>query len=150
MMEAYVNNHQDKIAIDDTFLATLEDVIKFVLDKENIYNYEIGVTLVDDGYILKLNSQYREKNMPTDVLSFLLSDESGGNENIVLLGDVVISAETAQRQAQEYNHSFEREVVYLLTHGIYHILGYTHDDEESKEAMRVKEEKIMANYNLSR
>jgi len=150
IMEAYVNNQQGKIAIDKTLLMALEDVIKFVLDREGIKNYEIGVTLVDDDYILTLNSQYREKNVPTDVLSFNLSEEAEGNEDTFVVGDVVISVETASRQAGEYNHSFEREMVYLLVHGIYHILGYTHDDDENKKAMRAKEEEIMNNYNLKR
>lgn len=149
-MEAYVNNQQDKIAIDNSLLVVLEDVIKFVLYKEGIKNYEIGVTLVDDDRILKLNRQYRKKNMPTDVLSFHLSDEEDEKGNTFVVGDVVISVETARRQAYEYNHSFEREMVYLLVHGIYHILGYTHDDDENKEVMRIKEEEIMNNYNLTR
>jgi len=145
-----VNNQQDKIDIDNTLLVILEDVIKFVLDREGIKSYEIGVTLVDDDYILTLNSQYRGKNVPTDVLSFNLSEEAEGNEDTFVVGDVVISVETAVRQADEYNHSFEREMVYLLVHGIYHILGYTHDDDENKKAMRAKEEEIMNNYNLKR
>ena len=146
-MEAYVNNQQNKIAIDSSLLVILEDVIKFILYKEAIKSYEIGVTLVDDDYISKLNNEYRNKNMPTDVLSFPLSDE---NEDTFVVGDVVISAETASRQADEYDHSFEREMVYLLVHGVYHILGYTHDDDENKKAMRIKEEEIMSNYNLNR
>ena len=148
--ETYVNNHQDKIAIDSSLLAILEDVIKFVLYREGIKNYEIGVTLVDDGYISKLNNQYRKKNTPTDVLSFPISGERGENGDTLVVGDVVISAETADRQADEYNHSFEREMVYLLVHGVYHILGYTHDDNKNKEAMRIKEKEIMSNYNLNR
>ena len=149
-MEAYVNNQQDKKSIDPSLTAVLEDAIKFVLHKEGINNYEIGVTLVDDDYILKLNSQYRGKDVPTDVLSFPLSDENDVNGDTFVVGDVVISVDTAERQAFEYGHSFEREMVYLLVHGIYHILGYTHDDDENKEVMRQKEEDIMNNYNLSR
>ncbi|WP_028307596.1 rRNA maturation RNase YbeY [Desulfitibacter alkalitolerans] len=149
-MEAYVNNQQDKKSIDPSLTAVLEDAIKFVLHKEGINNYEIGVTLVDDDYILKLNSQYRGKDVPTDVLSFPLSDEDDVNGDTFVVGDVVISVEAAERQAYEYGHSFEREMVYLLVHGIYHILGYTHDNDKNKEAMRQKEEEIMNKYNLSR
>jgi len=149
-MEAYVNNQQDKIAMDEYLLELLADVIRFVLDREDIKDYEIGLTLVDDDYILELNSQYRGKNMPTDVLSFPLSNEVEGEEDTSVVGDIVISVETASRQAHEYNHSFEREMVYLLVHGIYHVLGYTHDDNENKEVMRAKEEEIMNNYNLVR
>ncbi|MBS3968580.1 MAG: rRNA maturation RNase YbeY [Clostridia bacterium] len=146
-MEAYVNNQQDKKSIDPSLTAVLEDAIKFVLHKEGINNYEIGVTLVDDDYILKLNSQYRGKDVPTDVLSFPLSGENG---DTFVVGDVVISVDTAERQAFEYGHSFEREMVYLLVHGIYHILGYNHDNDKNKEIMRQKEEEIMNKYNLSR
>ena len=86
----------------------------------------------------------------TPPLIFPLSDEDDVNGDTFVVGDVVISVDTAERQAFEYGHSFEREMVYLLVHGIYHILGYTHDNDKNKEAMRQKEEEIMNKYNLSR
>ncbi|KUO51437.1 MAG: hypothetical protein APF76_13790 [Desulfitibacter sp. BRH_c19] len=149
-MEAYVNNQQDKITVEQSLIIVLEDVIKFVLNKETIKDYEIGVTLVDDTYIQELNSKYRGKEMPTDVLSFPLTDEDELDGDTFVVGDVVISLETAERQSSEYGHSLLRETVYLLIHGIYHILGYTHDDVEKKKAMRAKEEDILKHFNVLR
>lgn len=149
-MEAYVNNQQDKIVIDQSLTITLENIIKFVLEKEKIKNYEIGVTLVDDAYIQELNSKYRGKEMPTDVLSFPLTDEEELDDDSFVVGDVVVSVETAQRQCHEYGHSLLRETVYLLIHGIYHILGYTHDDVDEKKAMRAKEEEVLKHFNVLR
>ncbi len=149
-MEAYVNNQQDNIPVEQSLIRVLEDVIKFVLENETIKDYEIGVTLVDDTYIQELNSKYRGKEMPTDVLSFPLTEEGEIDSNTFVVGDVVISLETAQRQSIEYGHSLLRETVYLLVHGIYHILGHTHDDVENKKVMRAKEDEVLKHFDVLR
>ncbi len=141
-----MNNQQDKVEFNSESENILKEIIQFTMKKEGIDEYEIGVTLVDDSAILELNKKYRNINQPTDVLSFPLSDE-GDNE---VIGDIVISLETAKRQAVEYNHSFLRETAYLLIHGIYHILGYTHDEEEDQKAMRIKEEEVLNHFNILR
>lgn len=114
---------------------------------------EVGVTLVDDEAIAALNEQYRSVAGPTDVLSFPLwtrdqlaevrANPDKYPERPLLLGDVVISLETARRQAEEYGHSFGREVAFLLVHGILHLLGYDHEDDESRAEMRAKEEAVL-------
>jgi len=114
---------------------------------------EIGLTLVDDEAIAALNEQYRSIAAPTDVLSFPLwtRDQLAEvraypekyPERPLLLGDIVISLETARRQAEEYGHSFGRELAYLLVHGILHLLGYDHEDEASRAEMRAKEEAVL-------
>lgn len=114
---------------------------------------EVGLTLVDDEAIAALNEQYRSVAGPTDVLSFPLwtrdqlaevrANPDKYPERPLLLGDVVISLETARRQAEEYGHSFGREVAFLLVHGILHLLGYDHEDDESRAEMRAKEEAVL-------
>ncbi|MCI1821025.1 MAG: rRNA maturation RNase YbeY [Megasphaera sp.] len=107
---------------------------------------EISVLLCHNEYIRSLNKQYRQIDRPTDVLSFALnegenSDYEGPDAN--LLGDIVISLEKVQEQADEYGHSFERELAYLTIHGMLHILGYDHMTAEDKLEMRKEEEFIL-------
>jgi len=130
-------------------MQVLEKLIKYTLANEHIRDYEVGVTLVDDEGIRKLNKQYRKKDEPTDVLSFHLTDETPPGDSIVI-GDIVISMERALKQSLEYGHSLLRETAFLLVHGIYHLLGYTHDDIESEQKMRKKEEEILKYFKLSR
>lgn len=115
----------------------------------------VDVTLVDDKEIHKLNKEYRKVDRPTDVLSFALDEGeeaepavTGGPEEH-LLGGIVISAETAERQGEEYGHGLNRELTYLAVHGCLHLLGYDHMQEEDKLKMRAEEEKVLAALNLS-
>lgn len=120
----------------------------------NADDVEIGLTLVDDEAMAELNQQYRSVSGPTDVLSFPMwtgdqLKEMGTHpdkypERPLLLGDVVISVETARRQAEEYGHSFGREMAFLLVHGVLHLLGYEHDDDASRAEMRAREEAVLA------
>lgn len=119
-------------------------------------NTELSVLIVDNDYIQELNCLYRNKNVPTDVLSFGMNESSEeepdidfpGDVNII--GDIVISLEQASVQSKEYGHSLERELAYLLTHGMLHLLGYDHETEEEKTTMRNLEEKVMNSLKLAR
>jgi len=110
----------------------LENQIKTILSLLNCQKKELSILLTDDKKIRKLNKQYRNKNMSTDVLSFSQSEgeENGLEHN--LLGDIVISITTAMRQSSEHNLSINEEIVLLLIHGILHLLGFDHErsDEE--------------------
>jgi probable rRNA maturation factor len=114
--------------------------------------YEISVTFVGSDEIRELNKLFRGKDQVTDVLSFPQFDEIPREKisGVVSIGDVVICSEIALIQAEEYGHSAERELVYLLVHSIFHLLGYDHDEEGEKLEMRENEEKIMNNINLAR
>lgn len=111
--------------------------------------------MVDDTYIRELNQKFRNKDSATDVLSFAM-EESTEDEPFVeaeedsILGDIIISVETAERQAEEYGHSFSREMAFLTTHGMLHLLGYDHENEEERTVMREKEEQILNSLNISR
>lgn len=109
--------------------------------------YEVSLMVTDDDGIRRLNAGYRGKDIPTDVLSFpMLEGEDGDDEAEmpVLLGDIVISIDTALRQAADFGHPVEREIAYLAVHGVLHLLGYDHEEEEGKEEMRKAEESVLA------
>ncbi|MBC3536422.1 rRNA maturation RNase YbeY [Megasphaera hominis] len=109
-------------------------------------NAEISILLCHNEYIHELNKQYRDIDRPTDVLSFALNEgEEDGYDgpDTALLGDIVISLDKVQEQADEYGHSFERELAYLTIHGMLHILGYDHMEPDDKAEMRKEEEFIL-------
>lgn len=118
-------------------------------------DFEVSVLFVDDKTIHQLNKQHREIDRPTDVLSFPLGENGVYDINYetgaYLLGDIVISIETASRQAELYGHSLEREIGFLTVHSMLHLLGYDHEESSLKERiMREKEEEILTNLGISR
>ena len=99
--------------------------------------------------IRKINREYRDKDMPTDVISFAYNEtENIGPMNV--LGDIVISMDRVREQSSEYGHSDEREFYYVLCHGMLHLLGYDHIEEEDKKVMRKREEEILEKFNYVR
>jgi len=109
-------------------------------------NTEVSLALVNDAYMRNLNRQYRGIDTPTDVLSFAMQEGEpvpGIDGEELILGDVVISLQTALRQSTEYGVSFHQEMAYLVIHGILHLIGYDHQEEEEQQLMRQKEENLM-------
>ena len=133
----------------------VQKAVAATLDYENFYNaVELSVSFTDDEGIRALNSEHRGIDKATDVLSFPLTDFEGGDEPpmdepCVALGDIVISVERARAQAEEFGHSFEREIAFLCVHSMLHLLGYDHvnSDEEDAE-MRGRQSKILENMGL--
>lgn len=116
---------------------------------------EVDVSFVDDEQIKKLNTEFRNIENSTDVLSFPLGEDGVYDENPAtgakLLGDVIISVEHAVRQAAEYGHSLQREMAFLTVHSMLHLLGYDHvESEKDSEIMREKEEAVLIKMGLSR
>lgn len=114
---------------------------------------EISVLFVDNEQIQKLNKQYRDKDAPTDVLSFPMGENGVYDVNHAtgakILGDIVISLEKAVEQADRYGHSLEREVGYLTAHSMLHLLGYDHEQGGlARVRMREKEEEVMVQLGL--
>ena len=137
---------------------SLLDDIKTALDLAGeIYdlNAEVSVTITNDEKIHELNLQYRNIDRPTDVLSFALR-ESDEPEIIFdvdqpeMLGDIVISIDRAKEQAVEYNHSLRREVTFLTVHGILHLLGYDHIEENDRLEMEAEQKFLMDQLGISR
>ena len=156
-MKIVINDLQDKIILNEEQLAKINEVLEKSADSYEISpNSEISLVFIDDALSKKLNYEYRNKNMPTDVLSFTMKnryDEPeiiGGPDEELLLGDIVISLETAKRQAEEYNHDLLREVAFLTIHGMLHILGYDHDTEEARAEMREEEEYLLSLCKIER
>lgn len=151
-MNIFINNEQDIIEIPEDINEAIESAVKAVLEQEKgETGYEVSISFVDDDRIKELNRIYRGKDASTDVLSFpLYEDEEieSLEKNLhmdieELLGDIVISAQTAKRQAKSYGHSFKREVAYLVVHSMLHLLGYDHMEEEDKLLMRSKEKEAV-------
>ena len=154
-MEIVLSNRQEKMAV----TPAMEDTVKKVLQKAAVLyglseGVEVGVTFLDDATIQELNRDYRDKDRPTDVLSFALNE--GDEPEIVdapeeeLLGDILISLETTARQAEEYGHSLERELAYLTVHGMLHLLGYDHEEPADQAEMRLEEEAVLASLGIVR
>lgn len=118
---------------------------------------ELSLSLVDDEEITGLNRQYLSRDRPTDVLAFPMQEGSFSDINPHLLGDVVISLETARRQAADKKHSLAEEVCVLLVHGILHLLGYNHETpgseartmrKKERELFRLMQERVLVGYSL--
>ena len=161
-MLIFLENAQNKIKVSDEIENIIRKAIELSLEKEN-FNVpsEISVTLLDNEGIREINKQHRNIDASTDVLSFPLVDIHEGkiisnlgdydlDEEKILLGDILISLEMVQEQAQEYGHSFERELACLTTHGLYHLIGYDHQDEESEKQMIGKQEEVLKEMGLGR
>ncbi len=121
------------------------------LDLPAASNYELSLRLTDDAEIQLLNSQYRQKDQPTDVLAFaaLENDMPLIASLPVYLGDIIISVDTANRQALEYQHSLHQELAWLASHGFLHLLGWDHPDEISLENMLQLQEQLLGTITLS-
>jgi probable rRNA maturation factor len=157
-MEIALSNMQVLFADTAAFDILAERILgRIAMEKNLSEDVEVGVLWADDAYIRTLNREYRGKDCATDVLSFAMQDE-GEDEPVleddplaeILLGDIVISLETAQRQAEEYGHDMDREISFLLVHGMLHLLGYDHGEESERQVMRQEEEKILAALDIQR
>ncbi|CEN79548.1 rRNA maturation RNase YbeY [Paraclostridium sordellii] len=151
-MEIILDDRQDKIKVSEDLLEKIHDIIVESLHYEGYDdNYEVSLSFVDNEEIHELNRQYRGVDRATDVLSFpLLTDDFDVEIEEESLGDIVISLERALEQSEEYNHSFEREVCFLVCHSMFHLLGYDHDTEENTKDMRKREENVLNKLNITR
>lgn len=114
---------------------TIKRRAKRILEALGQTHCELSIMLCDDGFIHELNREYRGKDKPTDVLSFPMAQEDSVEEPTTMLGDVIISVDTALVQANANGHSLLKESTTLLIHGILHLIGYTHDSDEDEEQM---------------
>ena len=111
--------------------------------------YYLSLLITTNEQIQEINREYRQKDTPTDVISFAYNEtENFGAIN--MLGDIIISIERVKEQSSEYGHSDKREFYYVLCHGMLHLLGYDHIEEEDKVVMRKREEEILSKFNYNR
>lgn len=148
-MEILIENQQKIIKINQR---KIREVAKKVLQHLKADDKtEVSILFTDDKFISSLNNKYRGIDKPTDVLSFSLlegADKSPEVESEKLLGDIIISIETAQRQADTLNHSIEKELTVLLIHGLLHLTGYDHEKDQDYKIMREKENEILKTFDL--
>ena len=156
-LKVYVKNNQTEVKVPVGIRLLIRRCCQAVLTTENVgKDAEVSVSFVSNNEIKNLNKIYRNKDSVTDVLSFPLTGDDGAVEitpetGAVQLGDVVISLETAVKQAQNFGHSLEREVGFLTVHSMLHLLGYDHETSQlDQRIMREKEESVLEKLGISR
>lgn len=156
-LKVYVKNNQTEVKVPVGIRLLIRRCCQAVLTTEGFgKDAEVSVSFVSNNEIKNLNKIYRNKDAVTDVLSFPLTSEDGTVEinpetGAVQLGDVVISLETAVKQAQNFGHSLEREVGFLTVHSMLHLLGYDHETSQlDQRIMREKEESVLEKLGISR
>jgi probable rRNA maturation factor len=157
-----IENEQTSVKIEDSYCELLKKTALACLASENVaMGCEISIILTDDASIRQINREFRSIDRPTDVLSFPLVQLQNGDiqdtegdydldEGLLLLGDIVISMETAVAQAQQYGHPLERELAFLASHGVFHLLGYDHMEKEEEAIMMSKQEAVLEGLGLKR
>ncbi len=151
-----IENRQKTVKIPTGIRMLIRRCCHAVLDLEKIDGaVQVDVTLVDDAQIREINAEHRNMDVVTDVLSFPLGEngefEVNHDTGEKLLGNIVLSLETAEKQAEDYGHSFNREVGYLTVHSMLHLLGYDHVNGGLEAVrMREKEETVMTQIGLPR
>lgn len=155
-IEIFFSNEQDKLDPPADIEQLIERCTRAALAEEQIdEDAQVSVTLVDNEAIREINCEHRNIDRETDVLSFPLGDDESFDTDpetgAILLGDIVISLERAAEQAKEYGHSFYREVAFLITHSLFHLLGYDHvDSEEDEKLMFGKQDKVLEALGITR
>lgn len=155
-LKVMIRNNQKKIKLPSGLRLLVRKCCQAVLVTEKFdRDAEVSVSFVDNAEIRRLNKIYRGMDKSTDVLSFPLGENGvydiNNETGACLLGDVVISMETAVKQARLYNHSPEREVGFLTVHSMLHLLGYDHEGSALEAAkMREKEEMVLERLGLTR
>jgi len=144
------SQHDILITIDEAYgdyvaPVDLERVARAALEAEGVPTAELGILITDDATIHDLNRRYADEDKATDVLSFSLreGEEFVSPDDTERLGEVIISLDTAKRQAAEAGRPLEAEVAHLLVHGILHLLGYDHAEPEEERAMQARERAIL-------
>ncbi|MDZ5608031.1 rRNA maturation RNase YbeY [Bacillus pseudomycoides] len=143
--------------VKEEYVNMIRDLLEQAARMENVEDgTELSVTFVDNERIQEINRDYRDKDQPTDVISFAMEDMGEGEMEIVgvemsrMLGDLIISIPRAKEQAEEYGHSFDRELGFLALHGFLHLLGYDHMTDEDEKEMFGKQKEILEAFGLGR
>ena len=132
-------------------LKVLKNYIKYVVNKLELEKCEFNIIIVDNERIHEINKEYRNVDRETDVISFAMEDEKDIEyDDFRLLGDIYISIDKVISQANEYGHSKLREICFLATHGILHLLGYDHMEKADEEKMFKLQNELLDGYNIKR
>lgn len=137
-----IANCQSQVSVDEELIRR---AAQLVLAGEDIYQAEISIAVVDDSEIHQLNQQYLEHDYPTDVLSFLLSEEEE-----LLEGEIILSADTAAREAAEYGWPTSHEMCLYVIHGVLHLVGYDDGTRAERDAMQAREDRYLSELGMTR
>ena len=143
-----VINDTDRVVLEEEIL---NKYILYIVNKLKLQNCEFNIILVDNERIHEINKEYRNVDRETDVISFAMEDEMDVKyKDFRLLGDIYISLDKVASQAEEYGHSKLREICFLATHGILHLLGYDHMNPEDEKEMFDLQNELLDGYNIKR
>ena len=144
-----VEVEQDVASFEDDFLKIIDTTLKHLDIDDDI---ELSAIIVDDERIHQINNEYRHIDRATDVISFALEDSDQFYVEGMprSLGDIFISIDHAINQAEEYGHSLKREMCFLFTHGLLHLLGYDHMNEEEEKEMFALQDEILNQLDITR
>lgn len=146
MFEVINDTHSEVLELDK-----LREYITYVVRELKLEKCEFNIIIVDNKRIHEINKEYRGIDRETDVISFALEDNMDVQyTDFRLLGDIYISIDKCYMQANEYGHSREREICFLATHGILHLLGYDHMEPEDEKEMFDLQNKLLDGYNIKR
>ena len=152
-MNTTINFEPETLTVEENLFKEILRAADVVGESYGVENCELSITLTDDEHIHALNKKYRGIDRATDVLSFAFreSDEPEiiGTE-FEILGEIIISLERAKVQAEEFGHSFLREVIFLEVHGLLHLLGYDHMNDDERQEMETEQKFIMAKLGIGR
>ena len=133
--------------ISNNLIEKLNSVFLMICDEEKLSNCSINLKILDDKEMKDLNNRFTKKNLSTDVLSFTnedISKEITGN-----LGDIAINYEYVERESKEFNKTFDNHMIHILIHGIYHILGFDHQNDKTADIMENKEILLLKKLNIN-
>lgn len=153
-MEITIGREPENLDVPQEALDAVRRAVLTVGELYGVMDAEVSVTLTDDAHIHALNRDYRSVDRPTDVLSFALTESEEpailDAPYGVVLGDLVISLERVAAQAEEYGHSVLRELSFLTVHGMLHLLGYDHIEEEDRVEMEEEQRHVMDVLGIAR
>ena len=153
-MEVIISNYPEELTFPQEYIDNVKAAAEMVGKLYDVENGEVSITLTNNAYIHTLNKQYRGIDRPTDVLSFALNEseepEIEGEPEVDVLGDLIISVERAEEQAADYGHSVRREMAFLTVHGMLHLLGYDHMEEEERAEMENEQRVVMEALGIPR
>ncbi|MCM3765324.1 rRNA maturation RNase YbeY [Neobacillus niacini] len=156
-MTLLIDSLDETNLLSDQQILDVERLVNFAAGKLEVEQHsEVSITFVTNDRIQEINRDYRDKDAPTDVISFAMEELGEGEVELIggdmprILGDIIISIQRAEEQAQEYGHSFERELGFLAVHGFLHLMGYDHMNEEDEKEMFTLQREILNDYGLTR
>ena len=139
-------SYSKNFPISDSLEEKLNKALSYIFKEEGITDSSINLKILTDEDIKELNKKFRNKNTTTNVLSF--SNEDISKSITGNLGDIAISYEFVKRESKEHKKNFDDHMIHMLVHGVYHILGFDHENDEMADIMEIKEVKLLKKLDI--